>query len=186
MKNTKKSLFASFILAVYIITLILFGISVGLDISKGTVAAVNRFRRLTSETKDNLQNYPPRSEEFYNAFLQSLGNVSDIAGVLIKDQEGSVISYPGYRGEENTSFSGSLIAPYQKSTKLNDKNGQEITLTAAIYKLRPLDLYKKLRLSFLVVLATTLLCLLYMIYIGLYGKTQDEEIEETDEVEEDN
>ncbi len=183
MSNKKRSSFASFICAVYIITLVAFIISVAFDISKGKEAAEKRFRKLTNETSESLKESNPRSEGFYNSFLNSLGNVSDLAGVQVKDAQGLILSYPADLGEEGIHFSGWLTEPFTKSTKLNALNGQEVTLTAAIYLLKPLNLYKKIRLSFIVVLAATLTCLLYLIYTSLYGNSKEKEDEQEQEEE---
>ena len=186
MGNKKRSSFASFIGAVYIITLVVFIISVGFDISKGKEAAEKRFRKLTNETAESLKEDNPRSEAFYESFLHSLGNVSDLAGVQIKDAQGPIIAYPADIGEEGVHFSRGLTDPFTKSTKLNAKNGQEVTLTAAIYLIKPTILYNKLRITFLVILAATLICLLYLIYLSLYGTTtQNEEDEQVEIIEAD-
>lgn len=181
MGTKKRSSFASFIGAVYIITLIVFCISLGFDVSKGKEAAERRFRKLTNETAENLKDSDPRSEAFYDAFLHSLGNVSDLAGVQVKDAQGAVIAYPADLGEDGVRFSDGLTKPFTKSTKLNAKNGQEVTLTAAIYLLKPATLYARLRITFLVILAATLICLLYLIYVSLYGTTDESEEKDEDE-----
>ncbi len=182
MSNKKRSSFASFICAVYIITLVVFIISVVFDISKGKEAAEKRFRKLTNETTESLKVSNPRSEAFYSSFLNSLGTVSDLAGVQIKDAQGLILSYPADLGTEGIRSTGKLAEPFTKSTKLNAQNGQEVTLTAAIYLLKPIDMYKKLRLSFLVILAATLLCLLYLIYTSIYGSSEETKEEETEEI----
>ena len=181
MGTKKRSSFASFIGAVYIITLIVFCISLGFDVSKGKEAAERRFRKLTNETAESLKDSDPRSEAFYDAFLHSLGNVSDLAGVQVKDAQGAVIAYPADLGEDGIRFSDGLTKPFTKSTKLNAKNGQEVTLTAAIYLLKPATLYARLRITFLVILAATLICLLYLIYVSLYGTTDESEEKDEDE-----
>ncbi|MCR5622588.1 MAG: hypothetical protein K6G18_12155 [Treponema sp.] len=184
MNNKKSTSFASFICAAYLVTVVVFIASVGMDISKGKADAERRFRKLTSATSQSLKENVVRSESFYNAFLKALGNVSDMAGIQISDQHGLVISYPNDLGEDGESLPGVIVEPYRKRTKLNDKNGQEVTLTAAIYQLNPSDLYNKLRLTFLAVLAETLVCMLYLIYMSLYGKAEATELDTAAELDE--
>lgn len=185
MKNKKWSLVARLVIIAYIITVAVFAASLVKETIAGRKLAQERFNRLTRDTTQNLLLNDVHSEAFINSFLNSLDNISDIAEIQIKDTNNLILSYPADIAN-GKSLVSSLVSSF--STILNTKEGKPVTLTAAIYRLKPASIYYKGRLAFLAILAAVLLCLLYIIYVSIYEPNEkniensDDEIDENDKL----
>ncbi len=175
-----KSLVAIIVITIYIIAVTGFILSLAQETIAGRQSAEQRFRNLVRETQKALNVNDVHSEDFLNAFLVSLDNVSDIAGIELKDKTSILLSYPS-DSISNANICPSLITPY--SEDIYTSNGNPLKLKAEIYILKPSSIYHKGRLAFLVIFAAALICLLYIIYINIYDT--DEQKKEDSEEEKD-
>ncbi len=166
MKNKKTSVAAGIFIIIYVLTIAGFFFSLKQEILSGEESAQDRFAILIRETSQNLNVNEVGSEAFYDRFLESLGNLSDIAGVQLKYNNGLIFSYPAdiANGVITKSNHTKLT-----STNINTKNNETLTVSAAIYKLKPAVFQRNLKIAFIVILATTLCCLACVIYHSLYG-----------------
>ncbi|MCR5763744.1 MAG: hypothetical protein K6G00_10230 [Treponema sp.] len=171
MKNKKTSI-AGFIFAfIYGLTIAGFLFSLKQEIDKGNETAQDRFAILTRETSQNLNVNEIGTEAFYDSFLESLGNLSDIAGVQLKYNNSLIFSYPA--DIANGIITRSKHAKLS-STNINTKDNEMLTLSAAIYKLKPTVFQRNLKITFVIILAATLICLSYIIYLSLYDSSKKE------------
>mgnify|MGYP002624766854 CR=1 FL=1 len=151
--------------AVYILTIIIFSASLFTETKKNNIE--DRFRTIARETKQNLNTNDIDSDAFESAFLRSLGNLSDIAFVQIKQDENVIFSYPAdmlYGRDKKSSSVRSF------STELSTKDDIALRLNIDIYRLKPYSIYRKGLIAFIIILITSLICLLYFIYLSIYGK----------------
>ncbi len=174
MKNKKTSI-AGFIFAlIYVLTIAGLLFSLNQEITAGNETAQDRFAILTRETSQNLNTNEVGSEAFTDRFLESLGDLSDIAGVQLKYNNSLIFSYPA--DIANGVITNSRHAKLS-STNINSKDNGTLTLSAAIYKLKPAVFRRNLKIAFVVILATTLICITCLIYTSLYDKDTEEEKE---------
>ena len=180
MKNKKTSI-AGFIFAlIYVLTIAGLLFSLNQEITAGNETAQDRFAILTRETSQNLNTNEVGSEAFTDRFLESLGDLSDIAGVQLKYNNNLIFSYPA--DIANGVITNSRHAKLS-STNINSKDNGTLTLSAAIYKLKPAVFRRNLKITFVVILATTLICLTCLIYASLYNKDTEEEKEASENKE---
>ena len=150
---------------VYILTIIFFAASLYLELKKHNVQ--ERYKQITRETSQNLKANDIDSDAFVTTFLRSLGNLSDISFVQINHNDNVIFAYPSDKlyGENKKS---SFVRYY--NTELKTKDDIPLRLSIGIYRLRPYSIYRKGLIAFIIILITSLICLLYFIYFTIYGK----------------
>ncbi|HAK69064.1 MAG TPA: hypothetical protein DCM57_05325 [Treponema sp.] len=179
MKNKRNFIFAVCISIIYAATALTYGISLFLEYKSGSERTTARRAELIRETNQNLQVNEPGSEIFTNAFLRSIGDLSDFAGIQLVHNGNLIFSYPK-NISENGSTKSSLVSV--NSDDLRTQDGSKLTLTTALYKLTPKSIYNKGLAAFIVILAATLASVLYL--ISLYLATPHTPTVTTEEPEE--
>lgn len=178
MRAKRNSIFITTICAVYILSLLVFIISLAAEYKQGAFNSQNRFNSITRDLSRISKNYAPQSKKFYDEFLASLGNISDIAGLQIKYGEELIFSYPG-KMSEFEKINSSLVKIY--STTVFTENGIPLSLTASIYLLKPVSIFYKGRIAFIVVIIATLATAAYLAFFIKNGTFPKES--ETDDLE---
>ncbi len=178
MRAKRNSIFITIICAVYILSLLVFIISLAAEYKQGAFNSQNRFNSITRDLSRISKNYAPQSKKFYDEFLASLGNISDIAGLQIKYGEELIFSYPG-KMSEFEKINSSLVKIY--STTVFTENGIPLSLTASIYLLKPVSIFYKGRIAFIVVIIATLVTAAYLAFFIKNGTFPKES--ETDDLE---
>lgn len=178
MRAKRNSIFITTICAVYILSLLVFIISLAAEYKQGAFNSQNRFNSITRDLSRISKNYAPQSKKFYDEFLASLGNISDIAGLQIKYGEELIFSYPG-KMSEFEKINSSLVKIY--STTVFTENGIPLSLTASIYLLKPVSIFYKGRIAFIVVIIATLVTAAYLAFFIKNGTFPKES--ETDDLE---
>ena len=186
MKSKKGFFFGIAILVIYIITVLSYILALFAEYKNGPSRAEFRFTELVRETNQNLKINNPHSEAFATTFLRSVGSMSDIAGIQLVSDGDLIMSIPKNL-PENTGHSSALITT--RSSNLVASDGSSVTLTAAIYLLKPSSIKTKGITAFIVILAATLCCVGYLIISSILGKSQDkndgEKSDETKDLEQD-
>lgn len=180
MKSKKSFFFGIAILVIYIITVLSYILALFAEYKNGPSRAEFRFTELVRETNQNLKINSPHSEAFANTFLRSVGSVSDIAGIQLVSDGDLILSIPKNL-PENTGHTSALITT--RSSNLVASDGSSVTLTAAIYLLKPSSIKTKGIMAFVVILAATLCCVGYLIISYILGKSPDKNDEEKKEPE---
>lgn len=182
MKNKKGFFFGAAILAIYIITVLSYGLSLFTEYRSAPSKAEFRFSELVRETSANLKINSPRSEAFVQTFLRSVGTVSDFSGLqLVQDGE-LILSYPKAVSGTNGHMSALMTT---KSTDLRASDGSVVTLTAAIYLLKPNSIKNKGLMAFAVILFATLCCVVYLILSFISDRPKKEPPETTPDPDDD-
>lgn len=181
MRAKRNSIFITTICAVYILSLLFFIIALAAEYKQGAFNSQNRFNSITRDLSRISKNYAPQSKKFYDEFLASLGNISDIAGLQIKYGEELIFSYPG-KMSEFEKINSSLVKIY--STTVFTENGIPLSLTASIYLLKPVSIFYKGRIAFIVVIIATLATaahLAFFIKNGTFPKeSENDDLEQTE------
>lgn len=181
MRAKRNSIFITTICTVYILSLLFFIIALAAEYKQGAFNSQNRFNSITRDLSRISKNYAPQSKKFYDEFLASLGNISDIAGLQIKYGEELIFSYPG-KMSEFEKINSSLVKIY--STTVFTENGIPLSLTASIYLLKPVSIFYKGRIAFIVVIIATLATaahLAFFIKNGTFPKeSENDDLEQTE------
>ncbi len=179
MKAKKHSIFIISIVSIYVLSVLIFVFSLVAEYNKGFENSQNRFNSITRDLSRISKNYMPPSKKFYDEFLVSLGNISDIAGIQLKYGEELIFSYPSkYSDFEN--INSSLVNVY--TTVVFTENQIPISLMASIYLLKPSSIFFKGRIALVVILIATLVTAVYLFILTKNGTFPTES--ENDELEE--
>ena len=119
MKAKKSVAFTISICTVYVLTVLFYVISLAVEYKNGAEQSRNRFNSITKDVSRISRTYPPRSEKFYDEVLDSLGNISDIAGIQLAYGNELIFSYPKDLKELN-SIRSYLVNPLT-TTVFTDK-----------------------------------------------------------------
>lgn len=183
MKAKKSVAFTISICTVYVLTVLFYVISLAVEYKNGAEKSRNRFNSITKDVSRISRTYPPRSEKFYDEVLDSLGNISDIAGIQLAYGNELIFSYPKDLKELN-SIRSYLVNPLT-TTVFTDK-GIPVSITASIYILKPSSIYYKGRIAFVIILLATLVTAIHLIlYIknGTFPKESENDDLEEDEID---
>ncbi|MBQ2601417.1 MAG: GGDEF domain-containing protein [Treponema sp.] len=167
MKSKRNFFFGLAILAIYIITVVSYVLSLFAEYRTGPSSADFRFTELVRETSRNLKSNSPRSEAFSTAFLRSLGSLNDIAGIQLVEDGEPILSYPRNVSEIGGRKSSLIMT---KSSNIKASDGSTVTLTAAIYLLKPSSIRNKGISALLVIMMATLCCIGYLIISSISSK----------------
>lgn len=113
------------------------------------------FNELVQNTKISAQNYSIKSTDFYNSFLKSVKNFNDYKEINLKIDGKLFYSYP----KQN-----SLIVKSPFSADFLGKDGNKITLEVEFYKVKPYSVFYYAKITFLIVLITTIISLIFLIF----------------------
>lgn len=160
MKAKKNLAFIITISSVYVLTVLIYGVSLFMEYKNGLEKSRSRFNSITKDVSRISRTYTPRSDKFYDELLFSLGNVSDIAGLQLVYGNELIFSYPKDLKELN-SINNHLVQPL--TTTVFTSNGIPMNLTASVYTLKPSSIFYKGRIAFIVVLAATIFTAIYLI-----------------------
>ena len=180
MKAKKNLAFIITITSVYVLTVLIYGVSLFMEYKNGLEKSRSRFNSITKDVSRISRTYTPRSDKFYDELLISLGNVSDIAGIQLVYGNELIFSYPKDLKELNN-INEHLVQPL--TTTVFTSNGIPMNLTASVYTLKPSSIFYKGRIAFIVVLAATVFTAIYLIVCVKKGTFPTEA--ESDDLDED-
>lgn len=153
MKDRFTAIYASAAAAVFILSMALFGYSIGSEYSRGEERTARRFEHL----KDTLAaTYSGGKPERISA---AAGNLDDFAFLRVTENGTVVFLYPpeGAGAQESEMIS--------TGTAEFTADGKNCTVTAALYRLRPATVFRAARSAFIVIAAVTAVTILILIYI---------------------
>ncbi len=183
MKTKRHSFFIAIISAIYILAVAFFSGSLIYEKKAGAQRAQNRFNTITKDLSRISRTYTPKTDRFYDEVLASLGNISDIAGMQIKYGNELIFSYPKDINQLN-SIKTSMVSTF--TTTVFSESGIAVSVTASIYKLKPVTVFYKGRIAFIIILAATAAVAFYLILNMINGRFPTEKETETpseDEIE---
>ncbi|MBP5751336.1 MAG: hypothetical protein J6W60_00555, partial [Treponema sp.] len=175
MKN-KRSLFSPVISIIYIATVVTFVVSLFIEYKSSPAKIEARVDELARATTQNLSVNQPGTDQFETALLHSIGYVSDIAGIQLSQNGELLFSLPGDLAENSPTRS-----PFVTVTErpIYAKDQDEVQMKVAAYLIQPSSLYIKGLIAFFIILATTLFCITYLIYLYASDKkSYDPEFED--------
>ncbi|MGN0730088.1 hypothetical protein [Treponema sp.] len=191
MRAKGSSFFIPAVCAVYILSVLFFVVSLAAEYRRGIFYSQNRFNSITRDLSRISKNYTPQSKKFYDEFLFSLGNVSDIAGLQLKYGEELIFSYPG-KVSDLEKINSSLVKMY--TTTVFSENGIPVSLMSSIYLLKPVSIFYRGRIALIAVLLATVSTAVYLVFFTRNSKvpapaeansTEYPEIESYDDFPED-
>ena len=176
--KSKRTVFSPIVAIIYIATVLTFVISLFVEYKTSPAKIQARIDELVRATTQNLSINDANSDEFQSAFLHSIGPVSDIAGIQLSQNDYLIVSYPRDLSE-NSPTRSPFVTVTERS--IYSQNQDALQLKVASYLIEPSSLYTKGLIAFFIILATTLFCFTYLIYLyasekKTYDSDYDDEI----------
>ena len=160
--KSKRTVFSPIVAIIYIATVLTFIISLFVEYKSSPAKIQARVDELARATTQNLSVNQAGSDEFQTAFLHSIGIISDIAGIQLSQNGYLIFSYPADLAD-NSPTRSPFVTVTERS--LYAKNQDAVEMKVASYLIEPTSLYTKGLIAFFVILATTLFCATYLIYL---------------------
>ncbi len=162
MKTKKNTILSIVVISIYALTIIIFASSLIAEYVGGEKRIENKFNSIAKNLSINARKNNIDSENFTNELLNSINNFDDIERLQIKVDGNLIFSYPNYyENEETITKSSSLIK--NKSETIKTAKGNELVLNAAFYLLKPKSIFYKGFISFVIILITTFVLVLFLI-----------------------
>ncbi|MBP5358189.1 MAG: hypothetical protein J6Y69_03265 [Treponema sp.] len=160
--KSKRSIFPPIISIIYIVTVLAFVISMFVEYKTSPAKIQARIDELARATTQNLSINPADSDEFQSAFLHSIGPISDIAGIQLSQNGYLILSLPGDL-DKNSPTRSPFVTVTERS--IYAQNQDAVQMKVASYLIEPSSMYTKGLIAFFVILAATLFCITYLIYV---------------------
>lgn len=169
MKKASITIFSSFILVVFISTIVFFGLSIKKEIDSSDKRNNETFNTIVRAVENNLNHL---------AELDFSTGRDSISSVSIRHNNELITCYPNEEIAENAS-STNLLKIFNKTIVIDE---DVYSIKASLYLLRPSVIYSTTKKAFIIILGATLLTIIILIYTSKtdYGTSdyQDEENEE--------
>ncbi|MFA6936695.1 MAG: hypothetical protein WCQ67_00525 [Treponema sp.] len=163
MKKISIKIFSLIISSIFVLTIGVFVISLAVEFNSGKSKSQTQFTTVTRNISSLLQSNEINSNNFSKEFLKCLGDVSNVSSISLKDKDSVILSYP----KKENSSSSFFIRTY--STTVNS-----YLLTASFYLLKPSSIFYKGRICFLIILAATLSCVLFLIIYSMNNNSTND------------
>ncbi|MCR4953706.1 MAG: hypothetical protein K6A43_06470 [Treponema sp.] len=134
------------------------------------------FDTMVHNIKSSVQKANPQT--FNDDMINSIGSLNDYMSIEVKINGQTFINYP-----DHEIAGGKMTRSLFKTDNVNDNN---IYVNANLYLLRPYTIFAYARISFLIILVTTLITIIILIYFNfvekqLTGSSSNEESNEDDD-----
>lgn len=163
MKNRFITVYSVFISLVFLFSVGLFAGNLYKEYNLGFQRTQKRFDSLTYQIRKNAELYEPGTIQYSNALISSIGNIEDFQVLKIYLNKKSIYLYP----DLNSDFTDSNMTSNKTSSFAAGPNDDAYHIEASLYKLRPTTVLHYARISFLIILISTLITVLILIYINL-------------------
>lgn len=168
MKTRTFNLISFIISLIFIASLIYFAAEIITDKKNGSNRAQEFFYDLSEKTNKIANLYSTDSYEFSQFFIESAGDFRDYEKLCLSVDEKLVYSY------ENSLHSPSKnIKSF--SSQIQNKNGQNLLLEAAIFTTRPASFFFYARTTFIAIFIATIVAILILIFSKPESQTASEQ-----------
>ncbi len=179
MGEVKIKYFAYIGIAIFILSILYFVVSVYTTMVNGELRSQQEFSAFVQQSNANAFSTIEgklETENYFDNMSVAIENNSYVIAAVLTISNDPVFVYPLSSnvvqvGSDNVpvlNASSPMLKTYSMS--LPSQRGQHIVLNAVTYVLRPQDIYNAARISFLIVLAYTLFLILLIVYVSLSKK----------------
>ncbi|OJF75969.1 MAG: hypothetical protein BKP49_09100 [Treponema sp. CETP13] len=168
MTTKKIHIFSWIMITIYIGVLVYFILGISNKISIGQNYTEKEFFNTIQTISPIIEDPNSTTEDLQIPIKNIFANNSNITALLIHSKNRNMI-FPSdselltkdSSGNKNLSTSSTLIKIYSHTSDTS-----EVTITIAMYLINPNDIYKLARVSFLIILAGTLLTIMFILFIS--------------------
>lgn len=166
-KNIFKALIFS-ICTIFLLTISITGFILYNDYKIGIQASEIKIQKLVEKTNESIAKNQYPNKEFIKDFTNAIGALDQYKLINLKSTEQNIYDY-----NSNTNQLTNLFT-ITKSTIITDSPKLSLTLTVSIYTVLPTSVFSKIKIAFLIILATTFLSALMLIYLYLSNENYND------------
>jgi len=179
MENKAIKTLSFCLIALFALAVIFFAAGLLVEYKKAPAVIESTLNQFTSDVGVAAEYYTPGSQQFSEVLKARIASNRTLAVVTISKDNNVIFAYPlsspfitqGANGQPTISASSSFVSIKNKEVLLGD---DAYIVNSALYSLQPTVIYSHIRISFLLILAGTLVAGIALMYLYLTDQKKEE------------
>ncbi|MBO7163882.1 MAG: hypothetical protein J6V63_05575 [Spirochaetaceae bacterium] len=180
MENKAIKILSICLVVLFTLAVLFFAVGLILEYKKAPEVMNSTLNQFTSDVGVASEYYTPGTQQFSDVLRARIASNKTIAVVTIAQDNNVIFAYPlsspfivpGITGQPTVSASSSLVQVRSNEVELGNNR---YIITSALYSLQPTVIYSYIRISFLLILAGTLIAGIALMYLYLTEQKQEPE-----------
>lgn len=168
MRKIITILYSTIVSLVFLSTIGFFTYSLIDEYNHGALRVQKRITSLEQDINGIPSKIMPGTKEFSDILYEKLGNLNDFSSIIVKYNDSLIFIYPTVSSTiykvPSENKDSKLISSFNKNIK---KQNGTISIEAGLYLLRPAIIYNSARLCFLIIMAATIITIIFIIIYNL-------------------
>ena len=178
MENKAIKILSICLVALFALAVLFFAVGLIVEYKKAPRVIDATLNQFTSDVDVASEYYTPGTQQFSDVLRARIASNKTIAVVTIAQENNVIFAYPlsspfivqGTSGQPTVTAASSFVKIKSNEISLGNNN---YIITSALYSLQPAVIYSYIRISFLVILAGTLIAGVTLMYLYLSEQKQD-------------
>ena len=178
MENKAIKILSICLVVLFTLAVLFFAVGLILEYKKAPEVMNSTLNQFTSDVGVASEYYTPGTQQFSDVLRARIASNKTIAVVTIAQDNNVIFAYPlsspfivpGITGQPTVSASSSLVQVRSNEVELGNNR---YIITSALYSLQPTVIYSYIRISFLLILAGTLIAGIALMYLYLTEQKQE-------------
>ena len=178
MENKAIKILSICLVALFALAVLFFAVGLIVEYKNAPGVIDATLNQFTSDVDVASEYYTPGTQQFSDVLRARIASNKTIAVVTIAQENNVIFAYPlsspfivqGATGQPTVTASSSFVKIKSNEIALGNNN---YIITSALYSLQPTVIYSYIRISFLVILAGTLIAGVTLMYLYLSEQKQD-------------
>ena len=180
MENKAIKILSICLVVLFTLAVLFFAVGLIFEYKKAPKVMNSTLNQFTSDVGVASEYYTPGTQQFSDVLRARIASNKTIAVVTIAQDNNVIFAYPlsspfivpGITGQPTVSASSSLVQVRSNEVELGNNR---YIITSALYSLQPTVIYSYIRISFLLILAGTLIAGIALMYLYLTEQKQEPE-----------
>ncbi|MCI6662828.1 MAG: hypothetical protein MSL09_01175 [Spirochaetia bacterium] len=180
MENKAIKILSICLVVLFTLAVLFFAVGLIFEYKKAPEVMNSTLNQFTFDVGVASEYYTPGTQQFSDVLRARIASNKTIAVVTIAQDNNVIFAYPlsspfivpGITGQPTVSASSSLVQVRSNEVELGNNR---YIITSALYSLQPTVIYSYIRISFLLILAGTLIAGIALMYLYLTEQKQDPE-----------
>lgn len=180
MENKAIKILSICLVALFTLAVLFFAVGLLVEYKNAPKVIDSTLNQFTSDVGIASEYYTPGTQQFSDVLRARIASNKTIAVVTIAQDNNVIFAYPlsspfivqGITGQPTVSAASSFVQVKSDTVELGSGN---YLITSALYSLQPAVIYSYIRISFLIILAGTLIAGIALMYLYLTEQKQETE-----------
>ena len=180
MENKAIKILSICLVALFALAVLFFAVGLMVEYKNAPKVIDSTLNQFTTDVGVASEYYTPGTQQFSDVLRARIASNKTIAVVTIAQGNNVIFAYPlsspfivqGATGQPTISASSSFVQVKSNTVELGSGN---YLITSALYSLQPAVIYSYIRISFLIILAGTLVAGIALMYLYLTEQKQEKE-----------